>query len=333
MGSGMAGRLLAVFSYGRSGSTWLGSILDSHPEVAYRFEPFARLRGHGSRLAALEKCIRGGDSSEAMLAELYAALLPAHPLLAKPPFFEKSYPLRMRAGRSLLWPLCRRLEPAAGLFSALYTPRGSLPPIAFKEVSATSLIGPLVRSPGLLASYLLRHPCGVVWSQQRGQSRGILPAERHRYLESKLHEHDEALAERFAARVAELPQVVQYALLWRIEVEDDLRQVSARPNVQMIYYESFCASPERETERFFRHFGLSVPEQTTAFLRESTGGARPGRRRRGEIGIDPYYSVFRNTEDTVWSWRKEMPAEMRAAVEDAVADSPVYRMGCDAAGW
>jgi hypothetical protein len=37
-------RIMGIFGTGRSGSSWLGSIIDSHPQVAYRFEPFHRLK-------------------------------------------------------------------------------------------------------------------------------------------------------------------------------------------------------------------------------------------------------------------------------------------------
>ncbi|MDJ0687655.1 MAG: hypothetical protein QNJ41_04015 [Xenococcaceae cyanobacterium MO_188.B32] len=34
----------ALFGLGRSGTTWLGAIVASHPEILYRFEPFHRLQ-------------------------------------------------------------------------------------------------------------------------------------------------------------------------------------------------------------------------------------------------------------------------------------------------
>lgn len=332
-GSGRERRLLAIFSTGRSGSTWLGSIVDSHPDVAYRFEPFARMRERSPRLAAVRDRLRAGDSGDAVLDDLYDALLPAHPLLSKPPFFAKSYSMRLPVGRSLLWPVCRRWEGTAGAFSALYSPRGATPPIAFKEVSTTPVVRALGRASRLAVVNLIRHPCGVVWSQHRGQRRGIMSAERHHYLESKLHEHDEALAERFAPRLAQLPLEAQYALLWRIDVEGFLGAAGDRPNVQVVFYERLCEAPEREAERIFRHFGLAMHDHTLEFLRESTGGHSGMRHRRGEVGIDRYFSVFRNTSSTVWSWRNEMPAEMRAAVEEAVGDSPAFQMGQEVADW
>lgn len=41
---------LAIHSVPRSGSTWLGSIFDSHPDVAYRFQPLFSY-GHKSQLS------------------------------------------------------------------------------------------------------------------------------------------------------------------------------------------------------------------------------------------------------------------------------------------
>ena len=36
-------QLGAIFGTGHSGTTCLGSIISSHPNIAYRFEPFHRL--------------------------------------------------------------------------------------------------------------------------------------------------------------------------------------------------------------------------------------------------------------------------------------------------
>ena len=59
------GNLAGVFGTSRCGSTWLGSIIASHPEVAYRFEPFHRRKKEAVFLS-LRKRIEAGDLDEGL---------------------------------------------------------------------------------------------------------------------------------------------------------------------------------------------------------------------------------------------------------------------------
>ncbi|MGL6343136.1 MAG: hypothetical protein ACRC80_28855, partial [Waterburya sp.] len=85
-----APKLGGIFGTGRCGTTWLGAMVSSHPDVAYRFEPFHRLKKSKIAIAtALEK-IRAEDFSAQDLNLIYQALLPAYPEVEKPPFFAKN---------------------------------------------------------------------------------------------------------------------------------------------------------------------------------------------------------------------------------------------------
>ena len=195
MTAGRTRPLCGIFSKGRSGSTWLGSIVNTHPEVAYRFEPFHRLR-EDPDVARLRRSIEAGTFDATERDELYAILLRASPLTDRPPFFVKRN-ARSR-GKRLLWPAARRLPPLAPLYGALYTPRGA-PVVVLKEVTLEPVMEGLLRAGGTRIVYLVRHPCAVVHSQIRGQEAGVMPTARQGVLSSLLEKHDPALAERVAA--------------------------------------------------------------------------------------------------------------------------------------
>ena len=99
------GKLGAIFGTGRSGTTWLGSIVSSHPEISYRFEPFHRLQNTNIEIRKAIDLIRADTFSVKDLPDIYQALSPAYPESEKPPFFNKKYSLK--PGRKYVWPLAR----------------------------------------------------------------------------------------------------------------------------------------------------------------------------------------------------------------------------------
>ena len=80
----------SIFGTGRSGTTWLGAMVSSHPEIAYRFEPFHRLGATQPAVEEALETIRSNEFSYKDLSSVYQALLPAYPQAEKPPFFPKN---------------------------------------------------------------------------------------------------------------------------------------------------------------------------------------------------------------------------------------------------
>ena len=109
----------AIIGPGRSGTTWAGTLIDSCPDVIYRFEPFHRMAPVSPAFREYFLALREQRVSEEQIPELYALLRKAHPLTNKAPFFaQKSY-RQLRFGRNTLWPVVRMLQPIAPLYSAL----------------------------------------------------------------------------------------------------------------------------------------------------------------------------------------------------------------------
>ena len=69
----------AIFGTGRSGSTWVGAVINTHPKIAYRFEPFDRVPNDPAIQKAMQ-LLKFGDLNDQALDIIYQALLPANPL-------------------------------------------------------------------------------------------------------------------------------------------------------------------------------------------------------------------------------------------------------------
>lgn len=323
--------IAAIFSTGRAGSTWLGSIVSSHPEVVYRFEPLRRMRsfaGFDNLIARLRK----PPIDRNLLEKFYDALLPAHPLIEKPPFFIKTGTARVAPGRQLLWPLSRRCQWLSSVYARFYTPVGR-PMIVFKEVGSHNVAEPFFKASSVPCVYLIRHPCGVIWSQTRGKRNNHLIGMRHTALANILRTHGGSLSAQFDSRIGSMTVPQQYALLWRIDVERCIHVAKGRNNVLVIYYEDLCLKQLATVEAVFQHFGLTMSPQTKRFLADSSSGRVRAKIRHGEIGVDPYFTVFRRTDLACWRWRSEMPADDQRRVLEVTADSPVFGKGVEVADW
>lgn len=323
------GGFATIFGTGRSGSTWLGSIVDTHPDLAYRFEPLARLRDD-TRVLRLCERIMGSGADLSLLDDLHQCLLRADPLTCKPPFFPKRH--QRTLGRAWMWPASRAANAVRDLFSLAYAARPGTP-LVFKEVGLNRLVIPLVRDAGLRAIYLIRHPCGVVSSTLEGQQKRLMPAGRREVVADLLRKHDQALWARWATDLPSASPATIEALLWRIEVEEALREVWHLPHVHLVVYEDLCARTEEVAGRAFEHLGLNPSEQTRRLLEAMSSPNSAARRAHGDRWVNDYFSVFRDPRDSAEKWKKQLPKESVTEIFGAVESSPAFTRCAAIGNW
>ena len=328
-------RLAGVFSSGRSGSTWLGAILNSHPELVYRFEPLHRARP-GTELALLRSRLESGAFGNADLPGAYEALRVANPATDKPPFFVKRGDSRPKVAglalRQLVWMAAERAPALAGTYGRLFAPRGR-PLVVFKEVTFEHVLAPILACDGFRAAYLVRHPCAVVSSTLAGQQAGLMSTGRMKVLASLLADHDPELAARVSGRLEAMSPAELNALLWRIEVEKGVAATRDHPRAMILVYEDLCVQTSKRVAELFAHFGLGFPDETRHFLEESSRAGRGARWRRGEQFIGDYFSVFRDTRESRDKWKTLLSAEDRKGVLGMVRDSSAFAFCARLGSW
>ena len=324
----------AIFGASRSGTTWLGTLISSHPDVAYRFEPFHRLAHIQPDVGQSFKILQSPQLSSEHRSQIYHSLLPAYPEIEKPPFFPKDYQAPLNWGREVTWPFARKMALVGQIFRKLYTPKmadAQTPTLIFKQVEMVYLIAPLLERLGAPVVYLMRHPCAVVWSRIRGQKDSLMPTGRADGLDKILRESFPELVEKYAGKLK--TNTEKEALLWRLDVEWALSACSNNPKGLPVFYEELVENTLPVVERVFEHFGLSLTQDTVSFIEDSTHTTNDLRQKRGEIGINPYFSVFRNSRSVCDKWKEEMPAEDRARVMQIVGDSKAFQMAADRELW
>jgi hypothetical protein len=331
MSSQGAGKLAAIVGPNRSGTTWAGTLVDSSPDVIYRFEPFHRLSAQSKEAALWFERLKNQDVGESDLPDIYRLLCRANPLTNKAPFFRhKSYPLTTR-GRELLWPLARMITPAQALYARAYSPRPG-PPLVFKEVTFIKPLRNLLTRTTIPVVYLVRHPVATVLSIVRAPQNGTM-ASRHRKLERWLREHSPDLLERFGDIARGSDAISRTALLWRAEVETCVAMALRSERSLVMTYEELASDPMMHARRIFEHFGLVFGQETAGYIESlqrvnnpEGAVARTGWGRR-------YYSIHRNPAAQKDSWRKSAPAEDCRRIEAVVQGSPAIERCAAMGAW
>ncbi len=312
-------RLSALFGSNRSGTTWLGSIFNSHPEVAYRFEPLHRL-GDDERFKLAIERLRSPDLTDGFLPELYKLLIRAHPATEKPPFFSKRDGFNF--GKSRSWPLFRGIPRLSPLYAAVYSPAGR-PPLVFKEIDMEDVMENLLRRTSMRVIYLIRHPCAVVSSLLEGMERGHMKTN-VAFLGSLLEKHDPALAARYSPRLESLSGAAKNALMWRIGAEQGVASCRQHGRALLVQYEHLCVNTLEVTKQCFEHLEIPFDDQTSHFVEESRKDSEDQRKKHGEQFINDYFSVFRNPVLSMNKWKEELRKEQINEIFDVVRESPAF---------
>ena len=174
-------RVVMVLGAPRSGTSWLGKIFDSHPDVLYRHEPDLAVWEPRLPFLILENAV---DAHVAIAAEYATRLLTTSTLKSSgqlPVFAKRYYAAGLRPTRAAAIHALRWIEAASGsrrmrafplpdLVSARRYPNLR---IVMKSISARGRARVFLKAmPAMRVVFLMRHPCGQVASTLRGLQQG-----------------------------------------------------------------------------------------------------------------------------------------------------------------
>jgi hypothetical protein len=321
-------RLVMVLGAPRSGTSWVGKIFDSHPDVLYRHEPDLALWE-----PRLPFFIPEGetDAHVAIAAEYVARLMRTPTLKASGqlPTFSKSYqaaflrPLRTAMISTLHWVEAASRSRRMRSFPVpdLFKPGGYSPSrVVMKSVSVNGRARVFLKAlPDARFVFVLRHPCGQVESTLRGQTQGKFS--------TGVFVHDVLRtpgAQRYGLTEEWLnaaSHVEQLAWHWATMNELILDAMSGHENAKLVLYEDLCADPMGEAQDLFSFSRLSWNHQTEDFIRRSTSFG----------GTERYFSVFRDAAAAADKWRTALGEEDQRVIMNVVAQTSLGRLWADIA--
>jgi hypothetical protein len=298
----MPDKFILLFGLPRSGTTWAGKILDSHPSTLYRHEPDSV-----DRLTEVSLVPNASNQHYFSILRRYAQNVSAnrHPkVVGKLPIFPKNYLSRptlalYKAGVQVSKIFARLGMTLPVITAPLHCGRNGA--LVWKSIESLGRLGPLIAAlPDAVGLHMVRHPCGFVASVQRGErarrfedNRGA--SEDYGILELLLAT---SVGQRFGIDIGDLKAMQPEERLtcrWCIFNDTVLEDVASGSRVLTFAYETLCDSPLSTAHSLLQFAGLPWDKQVETFIAASTTSHDA-----------TYYSVFKNPQRTAYRWHKEL---------------------------
>lgn len=311
-------RVILVAGAGRSGTTWLGKLLDASPQVLYKNEPdnWAKLpffRDVPSRLDPTPDNARHRDAYRRGIAECFWT----HSTdFYRPPEFEKDF---LRNGLFRLETLALRARRKLGSG----VPVQRIPRFVFKRpIADVRLVMKSVISnlrlawihehfPEIRLVMIIRHPGAYVSSWLRGQNQEGWSGfgDRARLDETVLpFPHPDQ--ERYRSTYENGSDLERELVYWLVANETPVLALADSPRLKLVVYEDLCADPEGVLRGVYEHCDVPFGDSARKFVQASTS-----------VHEDAYRSVLKDPTRTVNRWRDELSAEEIAVVEQHLGAS------------
>ena len=313
MNEAQSGEKMMIIGSPRSGTTWLGSIFDSHPDTLYLHEP--DVMEAEPRLPHIWLDWRTVPPDE--VVRQYVGRLAANRSLRSVftrERFAKSYrsapASALRAGLIRSARLADAAYPRIGRSQRMQVPDFARRPIGatvVKCVDSNTRLPAFARAlPEMRFFFILRHPCGVARSKQRGAKLGKInpPPLRDPLFTLPGAQGTEPEEAR------EWPLVKRAAFEWAVANDWILTQTVDMPNVTLVNYDELADEPHEGTREMFRTAGLDFAPQTERYLDRLMGLDR---------GKGGYYAITRNPGEAANEWRQGLSDEEQEIVAETVA--------------
>jgi hypothetical protein len=315
----MGNKLILLFGMPRSGTTWLGKILDSHPDTYYLHEPDSKFTLDSLPLVADKKDAENyRDSVEKYLDSLLKIY--STKVLSKLPIFPKSYYSKLqydvRYFNIMFAKAITRTISEFPIFPLKNLNKVSQLHVVWKSIESSGRLGVLTTLfPDIKCVYVVRHPCGYVASVIRGEGKGKFESATKSSEDYGIY--NLLLETEFARRmkltiplIKALKPMERLALRWLLFNEKVLEDLDASRNCIVIRYEDVCEKPVVVIKSVFEKIGLQWSSQTEQFVQRSTSDDNDG-----------YYSVIKDPKIAASKWKEQLSGEEISQIYNIVKGS------------
>ncbi|NOX92740.1 MAG: sulfotransferase, partial [Gammaproteobacteria bacterium] len=263
--------LILLFGMPRSGTTWLGKVLDSHPNTLYRHEPDSKGRlADMPLLPTIEN-----EKNYRDVVQRFAENLPEindTKVAASLPVFQKRYYsfARYQLYRGMAW-LAKAASKGIGEISfPLPVSRRALNSVSivWKSIESVGRIGVIEAAlPEAKIILVVRHPCGYIASVLRGEKSGKFSGS-HRTSEDYgmlelLLKTPQACRRGLTRELLEaLSPVERLAWRWVLFNEKAMEEMDGKSHCTYVSYDSICDDPVGGARNLLEFSGLNWNLQT-----------------------------------------------------------------------
>jgi len=311
--------MILILGSGRSGTTFLAKLFDSHPEVIYRHEPDSIIISKNIPFQPkIDELIHYIPETQTYINKLASNRAPK---TLHTPFFPKRYRTPLRQNIYKFLTLSIKLLAKIPILEHhlqipdLLTPGCKIPVPVIKSVNSLNRARLFSEAfPDIHIIHIIRHPCGVVSSQIRGTKQHLMNSIMFFdsiYRMSYTHQYK---LERNDIESRSLEE--QTAFQWMVMNDQVLMEMKDNPRYRMVRYEDLCLNTSKVISELFTFCGLDQNSQTDAFINylehQNTNDA-------------PYFSVVRSPRKTAYKWRNELSDDQINCILSVTQRSEVGR--------
>lgn len=308
---------ILLVGLGRSGTTWVGKIFDSHPNTLYVHEP-----DNWYKTLPLPLITPINHHSDFRINEyiqsLFSVSIPK--VVGKLPYFPKNY-------HNIIQNLIIKINT---YFSKFIAKASIIVPIkrhiSDKKSSKCTLVWKSIESLGRLDYFLntdakinvihiVRHPCGYISSILRGERKKVFDGNFETSSDYGVFEMLEKTKEAIHYGLTleafkSMSAIERLAWRWLLINEKAINEAKGHENYLLLKYEDLCGNPIEKTKELYQFSNLDWNSQTEQFVSKSTS-----------TNIDQYYSVYKDPNHAAMKWKKELSDENIKTIMNIVRNS------------
>ncbi|MCP2727414.1 sulfotransferase domain-containing protein [Limnofasciculus baicalensis] len=312
---------------GRSGTTWLGQIMNSYEHCCYKYEPF--LPSKSTPYSQWKQDLESRDTEE--LRHRFQALCSrAYHDVDMPPFPPKSFRKQNPQLLHLLYSLGNRIEGLKFLYEWYGSPKmNGETSVLIKDVNFPNKLLPRLcdlLQPHLLA--MIRNPFANIASYLKGVSLDLFQKPDQLAKATRLRESIATSASlhlfQYCDRLDRMSIEQLEAIRWCLQVEPLIQYAQTYEGGLVVVYEDLCADPHGKTTEIFQFVGWEIGESTRDFIKASTSGEK-----QSSKTSNSYYSVYRDPRESMSKWKQQLTPEQIADIASVVRESPAINLWSD----
>ena len=310
---------------GRSGTTWVGKIFDSHPNTLYVHEP-----DNWFKTLPLPLISPPGYQTEFNFTEytqsLYTVSIPK--VVGKLPYFPKQY---NNAFQNVLIKFNTYLSKFIAKISIKIPIKRFISP---KKRSRTILVWKSIESLGRLDLFrkseaqikiihIVRHPCGYISSILRGERNKVFDSDFETSSDygvfEMLAKTNEALHYKLDLdSFKKMSALERLSWRWILINEKAINDAKDYNDYLLLKYEDLCGNPVEKTKELYSFSNLSWNTQTESFVGKSTS-----------TNNEQYYSIYKDPNHAAMKWKTELSADEIKIIMDIVNNSNLKHLYAD----
>lgn len=306
---------------GRSGTTWLGQILNTYQNCIYKYEPF--LPSKSSPFQTWKNQLNSDRNLEEMRSWFWSLCCSCYFGIDNPPFTDKSFRQQSKYLLYGLYGLGKKVNSLKYLYEWYGRPKLNRDTtVLIKDVNFP--INSLSQLSQILQPYLIsiiRNPFANIASYLKGIELGLFESDRTEDINRLKKSLDTPEGHHLAHYSWQLEKmsVAQFeALRWRYQVESLVEYTKNYPKSIVVVYENLCLDPLGKTKEIFDFLGWQFTQTTEDFINASTSGTDKN------LGLEKsYYGVYRDPRKSMTKWQTQLTEAQKSDIESIICESPL----------